>query len=132
MQGLMMGEQLTITSLMNHGRTINGDSKIVSLVHDNPRHEYTQRECFDRAAQLAHALRELGLKEGQVVATMAWNDYRHMEAYFGVACSGSVCHTINPRLFPEQLVYIIGHAEDQFILVDPCLLYTSPSPRDRG
>ena len=119
MQGLMMGEQLTLTTLMNHGRTINGDSKIVSVVHDNPRHEYTQAECYNRAGQLAFALRELGLEQGQTVGTLAWNDYRHMEIYFGLACSGSICHTINPRLFPEQLVYIIGHAEDQFLLLDP-------------
>ncbi len=119
MQGLMMGEQLTITSLMRHGRTINGDSEIVSITHDNPRHRYTQAECYDRAGQLAFALKELGLKEGQTVGTLAWNDYRHMEVYYGVACSGAVCHTINPRLFPEQLVYIINHAEDQFLMVDP-------------
>ena len=119
MLGLMMGDQLTITSLMRHGRIINGDSKIVSVVHDNPRHVYTQAECFDRAGQLAHALRKLGLKDGETVGTIAWNDYRHMETYYGVACSGAVCHTINPRLFPEQLVYIINHAEDKFLMVDP-------------
>lgn len=119
MLGLMMGDQLTITALMRHGRTINGDSKIVSVVHDNPRHEYTQAECYDRAGQLANALQDLGLKQGDVVGTLAWNDYRHMEVYYGVASSGLVCHTINPRLFPEQLVYIINHAEDQFLMVDP-------------
>ena len=119
MLGLMMSDQLTITSLMRHGRTINGNSKIVSVVHDNPRHEYTQAECYDRAGQLANALKNLGLKQGEVVGTLAWNDYRHMEVYYGVASSGLVCHTINPRLFPEQLVYIINHAEDQFLMVDP-------------
>lgn len=119
MLGLMMNDQLTITSLMRHGRKINGDSEIVSVVHDNPRHVYTQAECYDRAGQLAHALQRLGLEKGQTVGTMAWNDYRHMEAYYGIACSGAICHTINPRLFPEQLVYIINHAEDQFLLVDP-------------
>ena len=119
MLGQMMNDQLTITSLMRHGQTINGDSEIVSVVHDNPRHVYTQSDCFDRAGQLAHALQKLGLKSGQTVGTLAWNDYRHMEAYYGVACSGAVCHTINPRLFPEQLVYIINHAEDQFLLLDP-------------
>ena len=119
MLGLMMNDQLTITSLMRHGRSINANSEIVSVTHDNPRHRYTQRECFERASQLAHALKKLGLKEGETVGTIAWNDYRHMEIYFGVACSGSICHTINPRLFPEQLVYIIGHAEDQFLMIDP-------------
>jgi len=119
MLGLMMNDQLTITSLMRHGRNINGGSEIVSIVHDNPRHVYTQAECFDRAAKLAHALKKLGLEQGQTVGTLAWNDYRHMEAYYGIACSGAICHTVNPRLFPEQLVYIINHAEDQFLLVDP-------------
>ena len=119
MLGLMMSDQLTITALMRHGRTINGNSKIISVVHDNPRHECTQAECFDRAGQLANALKKLGLKQGDVVGTLAWNDYRHMEVYYGVAASGLVCHTINPRLFPEQLVYIINHAEDKFLMVDP-------------
>ncbi|RBP50865.1 long-chain-fatty-acid--CoA ligase [Arenicella xantha] len=122
MLGLMMDEQLTITALMRHGRAINGDSEIVSVTHDNPRHVYTQAECYDRAGQLANALQQLGVKQGEVVGTLAWNDYRHMEVYYGVACSGSVCHTINPRLFPEQLVYIINHAEDQYLLVDPMFL----------
>lgn len=119
MRGLMMGDQLTITALMRHGRSINGDSKIISVVHDNPRHEYTQAECYDRAGKLANALVKLGLKKGDTIGTLAWNDYRHMEVYYGVACSGAVCHTINPRLFPEQLVYIINHAEDKMLMVDP-------------
>ena len=119
MLGLMMNEQLTITSLMRHGRSINGDSEIVSVVHDNPRHRYTQSECFDRAAQLANALKKLGLEQGDIVGTLAWNDYRHMEVYYGVACMGAVCHTINPRLFSEQLVYIVNHAQDRVLMVDP-------------
>ena len=76
-------------------------------------------ECFDRAAQLANAFQELGLKKGETIGTLAWNDYRHMELYYGVACYGAVCHTINPRLFPEQLIYVINHAEDQYLMVDP-------------
>ena len=119
MLGQMMGEQLTITALMNHGRRINGGSEIVSVVHDNPRHRYTMAECFDRAGQLANALTALGMQQGDTIGTLAWNDYRHMEAYYGIACSGAVCHTINPRLFPEQLIYIINHAEDKFLLIDP-------------
>jgi fatty-acyl-CoA synthase len=118
----MMKDQLTIQMLMRHGRSINGDSEIVSVTHDNPRHRYSMAECFDRAGQLANALNKLGLKQGETIGTMAWNDYRHMEAYYGVACMGAVCHTINPRLFPEQLVYIINHAEDQYLLVDPMFL----------
>ena len=119
MLGQMMNEQLTITSLMRHGQLVNGDTEIVSVTHDNPRHRYTLGECFDRAAQLANALKELGLKKGETIGTLAWNDYRHMELYYGIACYGGVCHTINPRLFPEQLVYVINHAEDQYLMVDP-------------
>jgi len=122
MRGLMMSDQLTITSLMQHGRKINGGSQIISVVHDNPRHVYTQAECYDRAGQLANALKKLGLAQGEVIGTLAWNDYRHMEVYYGVACSGAVCHTINPRLFPEQVAYIINHAEDKFLMVDPMFL----------
>ena len=122
MLGLMMNDQLTITALMRHGQTINANSEIVSVTHDNPRHRYTQKECFDRAGKLANALAKLGLEQGEVVGTLAWNDYRHMEVYYGVAASGAVCHTVNPRLFPEQLVYIIGHAEDKFLTVDPMFI----------
>jgi len=119
MLGQMMNEQLTITSLMRHGRSVNGDAEIVSVTHDDTRHRYTLRECFDRAAQLANALKELGLQDGETIGTLAWNDYRHMELYYGIACYGAVCHTINPRLFPEQLIYVINHAEDQYLMVDP-------------
>jgi len=74
MLGQMMDEQLTITSLMRHGRKVNGDTEIVSVVHDNPRHRYTMRDCFDRAGQLANALTALGLKNGSTIGTLAWND----------------------------------------------------------
>lgn len=119
MLGLMMDEQLTITSLMRHAKLIYRDTKIVSITHDHDRHRYTMGECFDRVGQLANALGKLGMKEGDMIGTLAWNDFRHMEIYYGVSCSGGVCHTINPRLFPEQLVYIINHAEDKWLCVDP-------------
>lgn len=122
MFGLMMDDQLTITALMHHGKTINATSEIVSVTHDNPRHSYTQRECFDRAGKLANALAKLGVEQGDIIGTLAWNDYRHMEIYYGVASSGSVCHTVNPRLFPEQLVYIINHAEDKLLMLDPMFI----------
>ena len=119
MLGLMMDEQLTITSLMRHAKLIYRDTKIVSITHDHDRHRYTMGECFDRVGQLANALSKLGMKEGDMIGTLAWNDFRHMEIYYGVSCSGAVCHTINPRLFPEQLNYIINHAEDKWLFVDP-------------
>ena len=121
MNGLMMDLPLTITSIMDHAVRVNGDVEIVSVTHDNPRHRYTYRDAFGRAAQLANAIAGWGLSQGDRIATLAWNDYRHFETYYASACSGYVCHTINPRLFPEQLVYIINHAEDEVLFVDATL-----------
>ncbi len=118
MQGLMMNTPLLISSIAEHGAKFHGGREIVSVTADNPRHRYTYRECIDRAKQLANALDRLGLSTGDRVATIAWNDYRHLEAYYGMSGAGYVCHTINPRLFPEQLVFIINHAEDRWIFTD--------------
>jgi acyl-CoA synthetase (AMP-forming)/AMP-acid ligase II len=118
MKGLMMETQLLISSIAKHAEQFHGDREIVSVTADNPQHRYTVREAMARARQLANALARLGVKQGDRVASLAWNDYRHLEVYYGVSGSGYVCHTINPRLFPEQIVYIINHAEDRFICVD--------------
>ena len=119
MNGLMMDVPLTITSIVRHAERVHGHKEIVSITRDNPRHRYTYRDCFARARQLANAMQAWDLKSGDRVATLAWNDYRHMETYYSSACSGFVCHTINPRLFPEQIVYIINHAEDRYVFLDP-------------
>jgi len=118
----MMTTPLTSTSLMHHAERVNGLVEVVSVTADNPRHRYTYRDAFKRARQLANALKTLGLKPGDTVGTVAWNDYRHLEIYYAVSCSGMVCHTLNPRLFPEQLEYIINHGEDQWICIDPTLV----------
>ncbi|KGE04749.1 3-(methylthio)propionyl-CoA ligase [Pseudohaliea rubra] len=118
MNGSMMDVPLTITSIMHHADRVNGDSEIVSVTRDNPRHRYRYRDAFRRTRQLANAIAGWGLGSGDRVATLAWNDYRHFETYYAAACSGYVCHTINPRLFPEQIVYIINHAEDRAVFVD--------------
>ena len=118
MKGLMMDTQLLISSIAQHAEKFHGDREIVSVTADNPRHRHTIRDAIARAKQLANALARLGVKQGDRVASLAWNDYRHLEIYYGVSGSGYVCHTINPRLFPEQIVYIINHAEDRFICVD--------------
>ncbi|MEN7341501.1 MAG: 3-(methylthio)propionyl-CoA ligase [Pseudomonadota bacterium] len=122
MQGLMMDRPLLISSIAEHAETFHPESEIVSVTADNPRHRYTYKACFSRAKQLANALSALGLQQGDRLATLAWNDYRHMEAYYGISGAGYVCHTINPRLFPEQLIYIINHAEDRVLFVDPMFL----------
>jgi fatty-acyl-CoA synthase len=118
MQGLMMDRPLLISSIAEHATRFHGDREIVSVTADNPRHRYTIRDAIGRSKQLANALARLGLKQGDRVATIAWNDYRHLEVYYGVSGSGFVCHTINPRLFPEQLIFIINHAEDRWIFTD--------------
>jgi fatty-acyl-CoA synthase len=118
MKGLMMETQLLISSIAKHAEKFHGDREIVSVTADNPQHRYTVRDAMTRARQLANALARLGVRQGDRVASLAWNDHRHLEIYYGVSGSGYVCHTINPRLFPEQIVYIINHAEDRFICVD--------------
>ena len=119
MNGLMMDSQLTITTIMNHADRINGKSEIVSVTGDNPLHKYTYKDAFRRVRQMANALKKVGFESGDRIATLAWNDYRHFELYYAISCSGQVCHTINPRLFPEQIEFIINHAEDRFIFTDP-------------
>ena len=118
MQGIMMDTPLLVSSIAEHAARNHGGREIVSVTADNPRHRYTFRECIDRSKQLANALDKLGLEQGDRVATMAWNDYRHLEIYYGASGAGYVCHTINPRLFPEQLVFIINHAQDRWIFID--------------
>lgn len=118
MQALMMNSQLMISSILRHADRNFPDSEIVSVTADNPRHRHTYKDFANRSRQLANALAELGAKFGDRIGTLAWNDYRHLELYYGVSGSGMVCHTINPKLFPEQVNYIINHAEDRFIFVD--------------
>lgn len=119
MKGQMMNVPLTITEIMRHADRVNGDTEIVSVTYDNPRHRYTLSDAFSRTRQLANALKSLGLKKGQRVATLAWNDYRHLELYYAISCSGGVLHTVNPRLFEQQIEYIINHAEDTIMFFDP-------------
>ena len=118
MRGLMMDTPLSISSIAEHAANYHPGREIVSVTADNPRHRYTYGDCIRRSKKLANALAGLGAKRGDRVATLAWNDYRHLEAYYGVSGAGHVCHTINPRLFPEQLVFIINHAGDRWIFTD--------------
>jgi len=118
MHGLMMESELLISSILRHADANFGDREIVSVTVDNPLHRYTYADCFRRARQLANALDGLGLSHGDRIATLAWNDYRHLETYYATGGAGYVCHTVNPRLFPEQIVYIINHAEDRWLFVD--------------
>lgn len=118
MKGLMMNTQLMISSILRHAEKNYPNQEIVSVTADNPRHRYTFKDFAKRSRQLANALDALGAKFGDRIGTLAWNDYRHMELYYGVSGSGLVCHMINPKLFPEQINYIINHAEDKILFVD--------------
>ena len=118
MQGLMMDMPLLISGLIRHADRHHGDTQIVSKNVDGSTHRYTYREAHARARKLANALKALGVRPYDRVATLAWNGYRHFEIYYAVAGSGAVIHTINPRLFPDQIAYIANHAEDKVVFYD--------------
>jgi acyl-CoA synthetase (AMP-forming)/AMP-acid ligase II len=123
MLGNMMDNPLLISGLIEHAISSHPNSEIVSRRCENDGignqiHRYTMKDAAKRSKQIANALINMGAKPSDRIATLAWNNYRHFELYFGVSGIGSVLHTINPRLFPEQLVYIINHAEDRWIFVD--------------
>jgi fatty-acyl-CoA synthase len=118
MQGLMMQQPLLVASLLTHAERHHGEQKIVSRRVEGDVHRYTYRQLAKRARRMANALGTLGVKPGERVGTLAWNGYRHMELYFAVSGSGSVLHTLNPRLHVDQLSYIIEHAEDRVVFFD--------------
>jgi len=118
MQALMMNSQLMISSILKHAEKNFPEVEMVSVTVDSPRHRQTYKTFARRCRQLANALSALGAEFGDRIGTLAWNDFRHMELYYGVSGSGMVCHTINPKLFPEQVAYIINHAEDKILFVD--------------
>ena len=118
MLGNMMAKPLLISDLIEHAQRSNPKSEIVSRRCEGDIHRYTMKDAAQRSKKAANALLKLGAQPSDRIATLAWNNYRHFELYFGVSGIGSVLHTINPRLFPVQLVYIINHAEDRWIFVD--------------
>jgi fatty-acyl-CoA synthase len=122
MDGLMMDTPLLITSIMRHAERVNGTTGIISVTAENLRHECTYADVFRRARQLANALTEAGVRPGDRVATLAWNDYRHLELYYAVSCMGAVLHTMNPRLFPAQVAYVCNHGGASLLFVDVTLL----------
>lgn len=118
LKGLMMDTPLLIITLLDYAANFHGETEIVTRTIEGPIHRYDYRDCFARTAQLAHALDERGIREGDRVATVALNTYRHLELYYAIPGIGAVCHTINPRLHDDQIVYIINHAEDRMVFVD--------------
>ena len=122
MKALMMQQPLLVSSLLTHAERHHGEQEIVSKRVEGDVHRYRFRDFAQRARQMANALAELGVLRGDRVGTLAWNGYRHMELYYAVSGSGTVLHTLNPRLHLDQLVYMIEHAEDRVLFFDIDLL----------
>src|ERR1700736_3122444 len=122
MQGLMSERPLLVSSIITHAGVYHHDTEIVSRTVEGAIHRYTYAEAERRSKRLARALLRLGIKPGDRVGTLAWNTYRHFELYYGISGIGAVCHTINPRLFDEQIVYIVNHARDRLLFVETSFL----------
>ena len=122
MNGLMMQQPLLISSLLVHAERNHGDQEVVSRRVEGDIHRTTYREIAVRARRMAKAIAALDVVPGKRVATLAWNGYRHVELYYAVSGSGAVLHTLNPRLHPDQVVYIADHAEDQVLFFDMTFL----------
>ena len=131
MNGLMMQRSLLISSLLVHAERHNGAQEIVSRRVEGDIHRTSYRELAARARRMAKAQLALGVQPGQRVATLAWNGYRHMELYYAVSGIGAVLHTLNPRLHPDQLAYIVNHAEDQLLCFDMSFLPLVEAVADR-
>ncbi|HEY8552775.1 MAG TPA: AMP-binding protein, partial [Thermaerobacter sp.] len=122
LQGLMMDFPLTLLAVFRRAEALFGHREIVTRRPDKSFHRYTYREFAQRARRLAVALQELGVGRGDRVATLMWNQHQHLEAYFGIPLAGAVLHTLNLRLHPSELAYIVQHAEDKVLIVDRTLL----------
>src|ERR1700738_2497980 len=120
MRSTMPDFPLTLQHFLWRSTTLFPSKEIVTR-REMGRHRYTYADFGRRGAQLAPALKDLGVGRGDRVGTLAWNNYRHLELYFAAPCSGAVLHTLNPRLFPEHLAYVINDAEDTVIFVDASL-----------
>jgi fatty-acyl-CoA synthase len=118
MLGVMSERPLLISAILAHAATYHRDTEIVSRTVEGAIHRYTYAEAERRSKRLARALLRLGIKPGDRVGTLAWNTFRHFELYYGISGIGAVCHTINPRLFDDQIVYIVNHAADRLLFID--------------
>ncbi len=117
--GLMQNTPLLIISLLKYAADYHGQREIVSVTGADKVHRYGYKQAYDRVCQLAHALAKLNIKSGDRVATLAANTHRHFELFYGVSGIGAVLHTVNPRLFDDQITYIVNHAQDRLLFLDP-------------
>ncbi|MEN3950145.1 long-chain-fatty-acid--CoA ligase [Iodidimonas sp. SYSU 1G8] len=118
MMGLMQQRPLLISSLLEHAELNHGETEIVSCPVESGEHRYTYADCAKRTRMLAKLLLSLGVEPGDRIGTLAWNTWRHFELFYAIPGIAAVCHTINPRLFEEQISYIVNHAEDRFLFID--------------
>ncbi len=121
MQGLMMSYPLTMTPLLERAARLFGGKEIASRMEDGHTHRYSYGEFYGRVHRLAHVLEQMGIRRGDRIGTLCWNTYRHLELYWAIPCIGAVLHTLNLRLAPDQLAYIIHHAGERVIFVDASL-----------
>jgi acyl-CoA synthetase (AMP-forming)/AMP-acid ligase II len=122
MKGNMMEWDLTIPQAISHAEKYNFDGQLISRELDGSIKKTTYGESIQRSKKLANALNKLGINLHDTVATIAWNNSRHFETYFGVSGMGAILHTLNPRYSPAQLVYILNHAEDKVLIIDPTFI----------
>src|SRR6185437_6917737 len=122
MRGLMMDYQLTLPTILRRAESLFGRKEIVTRLPDRSVHRYTYRDLAVRSKKLAVALSRLGVRPGDRVATLSWNHYQHLEAYFAVPCMGAIVHPLNIRFSSQDLTYIVNHAEDKVLIVDQVLL----------
>src|SRR5947207_4654318 len=118
MNGLMMHYPLTVPAILKRVEALYGCKDLVNQQPDGSWHRYTYSDLTQRAKKLAVALWNLGVQSGDRVATLCWNRHQHLEAYFGVTVAGAVVHTLNPRLHPDDLAYIVNDAQDKVLLVE--------------
>ncbi|MFZ1812852.1 MAG: long-chain-fatty-acid--CoA ligase [Rhizobiaceae bacterium] len=131
MLGQMMDRQLIISSIIDHAASYHGDTEIVSVNTNGGQTRTNYAQVRSRAMKIASALERRGMKKNDRIATLAWNNFRHIELYYAISGQGLVCHTINPRLFPEQLVYIATHAQDRVIFFDQTFLPIMEGLKDK-
>jgi fatty-acyl-CoA synthase len=118
MLGLMQSQGLMISALLKHAARHHGPAEVVSRTHENTTHRFTWKDVESRARRLVRVLQRLGIGEQDRVGTLAWNGYRHLEVYYAAPGMQAICHTINPRLHPDDIAYIVNHAGDKVLFVD--------------
>src|SRR5450759_3835057 len=131
MQGLMMQYSLTLTHILERSEKLFRKKEIASRMADGSVRRYSYADYFGRVHRLAHVLKQLGVEEGDRVGTLCWNTSRHLELYFAIPCSGAVIHTLNLRLSPDQLAFIVNHAGDKVIFVEASLVPLLDAIRDQ-